>query len=89
MTKVNIEYNNFDRVSYNLGDYFINEEYGIHILSCINANSSFLINISDGNKFTGPICVKDIGAITEDEFNQITDGFSFKHIKEVTIQVKY
>lgn len=52
-----------------------------YIIGGIGANEVILINLDDGNRFTGSLRVQDYQEITEDEFNSLVGGTDFEDVR--------
>tara|TARA_R110000868_G_scaffold351214_1_gene612506 strand:+ start:196 stop:573 length:378 start_codon:yes stop_codon:yes gene_type:complete len=60
-----------------------------YILTQVDSAMVCLINIGDcgGNRFADPVKVKDVNAITEDEWNLITTDIDYGKFNKVKIKI--
>lgn len=76
-----------DSASYHIG---LNSYY---ILTQVDSAMVCLINIGDsdgdcgGNRFADPVKVRDVNAITEDEWNLITNNIDYGTFQKVKIKI--
>jgi len=71
-----------------IGEYYqLASEY--YILAQVDNGMVSLINIGDcgGNRFADPVEVKDITAITENEWNLITNHIDYGTFKKINIKI--
>ena len=73
----------FDTASYQI------DSNSYYMLAQVDSSMICLINIGDcgGNRFADPVKVKDVNAITEDEWNLITNNIDYGTFQKVQIKI--
>lgn len=68
--------------SYNRGDIFVSEDNTVFMLAVFSSHEVCLVSMSDGNRWTEVLKVKDADNITKEEFKSLSPDLNLTKVRE-------